>query len=247
MFAYLCDVDIDVILNGNLTDDKPTLDRIFKVYPELNPQWVKLGYGSMLGAHQLSPFNVSEIDLSVDEFLRRRLSKSKLLNGIRERLEIYQGYINARPSNFEKSLFLNTLYKSVDDTIDLICRNYPNLNPKWLVYGEGNMVYDWDKFGTSIREKNIDNLSYSNKLTAEWALKSFAFRWFESCVKRGMATIDIFEIFNYAHKENHALMKSRTGGELTREIFNSWLGISTKLIPKYISEFKDTRRKKQSF
>ena len=239
LFAYLCNVKSDVLLNEKLNEDDATLNKIFGVYPELNPKWVKTGYGSMLGSPLLSPFNEDDIDLSTDELLRRRLSNSKLLDGIKERLEIYQGYINAMPSKLEKSFFLEALHNSTKTAIDLICRNYTNLNPKWLVYGEGDMVYSWAEFGDSIGAKYRwrDTLSETDKTTAEWALKSFAFRWVESCVKRGMSIRDIFEIFNCVHKENPALMKSRSGGELTYEVFKSWLGISTKLVPKYISEF----------
>lgn len=242
LFAYLCNVKSEVIFNDKLNEDDGTLNKIFEVYPELNPKWVKTGDGSMLGSPLLSPFNEDDIDLSTDELLRRRLSNSKLLEGIKERLAIYQGYINAMPSKLEKSFFGEILYKSTDTAIDLICRNYTNLNPKWLVYGEGDMVYDWSQFGDSIgatltRWGGKEKLSESSKMTAEWALKSFAFRWVESCVKRGMATRDIFEIFNCVHKENPALMKSRSGTELTYEVFKTWLCISTKLIPKYISEF----------
>lgn len=240
LFAYLCDVNPDVILNENLTDDNTTLNKIFIVYPEVNPKWIKSGVGRMLSSPHISPFNEDDYDTSSEELLRRRLSKSKLIAGIKERLEIYQGYINAMPSKLEKSFFLETLYKSHRTAVKVICNSYTNLSPKWLVYGEGNMVYNWTVFGDAIGAKykwNKEALSESDKMTAEWALKSFAFRWVEGSAKIGMSASEIIELFNYAHKENPNLMKSRTGDTLSYDVFKIWLRISTKLVPKYISEF----------
>lgn len=245
LFAYLCDTKSDYLLNDDFSKDKDCLKKICQIYPELNSQWLKSGLGNMLGSSKAYPFNESDYHVSTELLLRRRVTKSKLAYKIKERLEIYQAYIGVNTSKLEKDLMMSALFSSCNSAVDLICRNNPNLNPLWLVNGEGDMVCSWSEFGDAIGAKykwNTDKpLTETDKNTAIWALKSYAFRWVEGCVRKGISRMDIFEIFNEAHRENASFMKSRAGGELTTDVLKSWLYISTKLIPKFIFEFSKTK------
>lgn len=239
VFAHLCDVKSDTILNDPLEPKSQCLEKILASYPELNPQWVKFGSGSMLGGAQ-DFYGRFDIELNASELLRRRMSLSKIQSGILDRLLIYKSYIRATTTKYEKELTMLSLQNSLSSAIDLLCRTYPNLNPEWLVFGCGNMVYDWEQFGAEAgfgKAKDLP-LSDSDKETAEWALRSYGFRWIMSCVKVGMDKWEVLTIFGQAQKEIPNIVNTRDGNSLSENTFRSWIYIATQIIPKYLSEYK---------
>lgn len=239
IFAHLCDVKSDTILNDKLEQNSPCIKKIITAYPELNPQWIKFGNGSMLGTTQ-DFYGRFDIELNASELLRRRMSLSKIQSGILDRLLIYKSYIRATTTKYEKESTMLLLHNSLSSAIDLLCRTYPNLNPEWLVFGCGNMVYDWGQFGAEAgfgKAKDLP-LSNSDKETAEWALRSYGFRWIMSCVKIGMDKWEILTIFGQAQKEIPDIVNTRDGNSLSENTFRSWIYIATQIIPKYLSEYK---------
>lgn len=239
IFAHLCDVKSDTILNDKLEPNSPCIKKIISLYPELNLQWVKFGNGSMLGASQ-DFYGRFDIELNVAELMRRKMSLSKIQSGILERLLIYKSYIRATTTKYEKESTMLLLYNSPSSAIDLLCKTYPNLNPEWFVFGCGNMMHDWEEFGAEAgfgKAKDV-RLSNSDKETAEWALRSYGFRWIMSCVKIGMDRCEILNIFEQAHKEIPEIVNTRDGNPLTNNTIRSWIYIATQIIPKYLSEYK---------
>lgn len=239
VFAHLCDVKSNTILNDTLEPKSQCLEKIIASYPELNPQWVKFGSGSMLGTTQ-DFYGIFDIELNTSELLRRRMSLSKIQSGVLDRLLIYKSYIRATMTKYEKESTMLLLHNSLSSAIDLLCRTYPNLNPEWLVFGCGNMVYDWGQFGAEAgfgKAKDLP-LSNSDKETAEWALRSYGFRWIMSCVKIGMDKWEILTIFGQAQKEIPDIVNTRDGNSLSENTFRSWIYIATQIIPKYLSEYK---------
>lgn len=240
MFSEICQVSAEYILNGELAPESPELNKILGVYPELNPQWLRFGFGSMLGI----PMNrFGEIDENFREneiqiMLRLNMSKEKIDKEIFERYEIYRGYIRACMSKIERDTMRILLYQSRHIAISTICQNYPNLNREWLELGIGEMVHSWSAFGEAYGTKSMWNseiLSASDKMTANWALRSYGFRWAMRCVRHGVSTSDIFSIFKEAQSINPPIMTTRDGSPLSSQVFESWIRISTKLLPKFLN------------
>lgn len=238
VFSHLCGIKSDAILNEKVESNSPTIKKILTVYPELNHKWVKFGSGSMLGATK-DFYDQFDIELNAIELMRRKMSLETIRAGILERLLIYKSYVRASTSKYEKESTILLLHKSLSSAIGLICRTYPNINPEWLVFGNGYMVYDWEQFGVEagFGKTKDTHLSNSDKETAEWALHSYGFRWIMSCVKVGMDRSEILNIFSQAQKESPEMVNTRDGNSLSDHTFRSWIYIATQLIPKYLADF----------
>lgn len=239
IFSHLCGIKSDTILNEKIEPNSPCIKNILAVYPELNHRWVKHGNGSMLGSTQ-DFYGRFDIELNASELLRRKVSLSKIQSGVLDRLLIYKSYIRATTTKYEKESTILLLHNSTASAIDLLCRTYPNLNPEWLVFGCGNMVHNWEQFGeeAGLGKAKDSPLSNSDKDTAEWALRSYGFRWVMSCVKIGIDKWEILTIFGQAQKEMPDIVNTRDGRPLSENTFRSWIYIATQIIPKYLSESK---------
>lgn len=239
VFAHLCDVKSDTILNEHFDPNSSCIKKILSIYPELNPKWIKYGAASMLGSADES---FGEIEVSPSELMIRKMTLAQVESGIMKRLGIYMSYLRRYLTMHEEMATRGLLYNSLNSALSTLQMLYPNINMTWLVYGEGDMVYDWKQFGLEVmpnmKKVPEKGLSNSDKMTAEWALRSYGFRWVRSCVKIGMQVQDILSIFNNAQKEIPDIVNTRDGNSLSENTLKSWIYIATQIIPKYLSEYK---------
>lgn len=98
---------------------KSSLDKIYRAYPLLNPEWLEYGEGEML---MTAPKRKDGDDVSA-------------------RIDALADFLGLTMAAFRSETGIATNKKNVTKaTVDRIVKRYPFVNPLWLMHGSGKMI-----------------------------------------------------------------------------------------------------------
>lgn len=118
-------------MSGNIR--KSSLERIYRAYPSLNPDWLEYGEGKMI------------LDAP----------RERKTDSVQDRIKELIDFLGVTTTSFMAETEINSNSENVTyRTVNKIVNRFPFVNPQWLMHGIGEMYY---KKPTAINE----NLNYA--------------------------------------------------------------------------------------
>lgn len=118
-FANRTGVSETILSNMSENIRNSTLERIYRAFPMLNPEWLEYGEGNMISDS----------------------SKRKPKDSPAERIAKVIDFLGITTTAFLSETKTKTFSENVTKrTIDRIVKRYPFINPLWLMHGTGQMI-----------------------------------------------------------------------------------------------------------